>query len=195
MPTGSAARALAVATGTALLVLVAGALRLVDLAGEPDADRADEATSSTTDAVTQVADWLWFLALLVAAAFFLRWIHAAYRAAEARAGDLPGSRRGAVLWWFVPLASFVVPKAYLDAIWLAGNGGRVPAFVHVWWGCWVAGSAWAALASRLSSRTDSVGFERVATLGDMIAAGLLVAAGLLAIRYVWRASARLGHSD
>ena len=62
---------------------------------------------------------------------FLAWVHLAVRHAQARGRRVTGSPRAAVLWWFAPVACFIVPFARVRQL-------APEVSTRAWQACWAA---------------------------------------------------------
>lgn len=80
---------------------------------------------------------------------FLRWLHLAVRHAQAMGRRVTGSPRAAALWWFVPVANFIVPFERIRRL-----APEVP--TRGWQACWVLSLTLPVLATR-STTTDGIG--------------------------------------
>ncbi len=140
---------------------------------------------------------IFYLAVMVGSAVvFLRWLHGTMRLAPLLGA--PGSEKGyspraAVLWWFVPIAHYLVPYRIVRE--LHGRlGAQEPetaprwteTHFQLWWGLWLA-SKWVGNASMRMELRDVPGSSAVSALGEV----LTVPAAFLAIGLVRSVQARV----
>ncbi len=83
---------------------------------------------------------------------FLMWLHRAVRQAQAWKIDVGVTPGWAVGYWFIPLASLVMPYRTIRnlLIGLAGEKAVGPAHVRLWWGMWLATSVFSNTALRMT---------------------------------------------
>lgn len=156
---------------------------------------------------------LFSLGLLVTGVVFVVWLWRADTQAKALAPERPARyRRGwTIAGWFIPIASFVIPKQIVDDVWRRAEPAaitdsrvgsappddaphralQVPALLHWWWGLLLAGwlftNASAALDPYTADLSQAGGFFALSALWD----ALLAAAAVLAVFVVRRISHRL----
>jgi hypothetical protein len=159
-----------------------------------------------------------WVAYFIAACIFVPWFAMAYR--NLRRLGVQHMRWGngwAVGAWFVPFLSLVRPKQIANDIWRGSEGGAdvrterwhlgsVAAVVHWWWALFLIGGACAGIGSSIVSgghrdllRALETGGDRGSALstissGTLVSAlgfALLVAAALLGMVFVRRATERL----
>src|SRR5215218_2247537 len=94
-----------------------------------------------------VAGGFTLLLVLLTGILWLVWWAKAHRAASERRGDLRYGRGWAIGGWFVPFASFVVPKRVADDLWTAAHEPHHPrddvirsGWVLGWWAAWITSS-------------------------------------------------------
>ena len=185
-----------------LLGALTGRLDLANrlIAGTPVT--IDDAVHS--DNVVSTAATVSILGGLVCAVVFLVWLHrvAANNVALGAQGlrFKPGE---AVLWWFVPIANWVMSFRVMAEAWRGcdpaqprSTGGQraampLPVVLVAWWATLVLGSLVAAIANfaRPSQATDIAGL-RAQTVVFMIASATLAASAVLGALTVNRLSAR-----
>jgi hypothetical protein len=80
---------------------------------------------------------------------FLIWYGRAFgNLARLGARDLHWGRRAVIVYWFVPIVNFFLPKQVINDIWRASDPdrpavtrdweqNRVPVLIHVWWVVWI----------------------------------------------------------
>ena len=168
------------------IVHLAGFSALVDdvvsgAAGSADADRFDATTA-------QIAG-VYVLVLIVAAIAYVAWLSRSVENAPALgAGTPPHSPRGAIGWWFVPFASFVIPFQIVadlhDRLATATDSDRARPLLIGWWLTWLGGS-FISYAARLPG--DETVDQLKAQIGiEMLSAAVTVVAAVLAILVVRR---------
>jgi hypothetical protein len=168
------------------IIHLAGFSGLVDdvvsgAAGAVEADRFDATTSLIAGA--------YVLVLIVAAIAYVAWLSRAVEDAPALgAGTPPHSPRGAIGWWFVPFASFVVPFQIVadlhDRLATASDHDRARPLLVAWWLTWLGGS-FIGYATRLPG--DQTVDQLKASVGiEMVSDAVTVVAAVLAILVVRR---------
>jgi len=170
----------------ASIIHLAGFSGLVDdvvsgAASTLDADRFDATTS-------QIAG-TYVLALIVAAIAYVAWLSRAVEDAPALgAGTPPHSPRGAIGWWFVPFASFVVPFQIVadlhDRLATATDHDRARPLLLAWWLTWLGGS-FIGYATRLPG-DQTVDQLKASVSIEMVSDAVTVVAAVLAILVVRR---------
>jgi len=170
----------------ASIIHLAGFSGLVDdvvsgAASTLDADRFDATTS-------QIAG-TYVLALIVAAIAYVAWLSRAVEDAPALgAGTPPHSPRGAIGWWFVPFASFVVPYQIVadlhDRLATATDHDRARPLLLAWWLTWLGGS-FIGYATRLPG-DQTVDQLKASVSIEMVSDAVTVVAAVLAILVVRR---------
>jgi hypothetical protein len=183
----------AIAAVGVILSLVDAAIlaRAVEAGGVSDADSAGIALRA-------LARWpVYSLARVAAAVLFCLWIHRASRNLRALgASEQSFSPRWAVGWWFVPLASWVMPFRVANEIWRASDPSlgtsdratrmRMPydAILILWWGAWVGQSVLWVFAFLLNRFASSPGDLINAAMVGVIAGTIEIAATVLAIMLI-----------
>lgn len=121
---------------------------------------------------------------LVAAAF-LTWFYRAYRNLDAlseRQRWGPGWSVGA---WFVPILNLWRPKQLVNDVWRGSSGSdRVPVWIAIWWGVWLAAGFLYNGSFRLSVRAEELPELVTAGRVTMAADAASIAAALLAVALV-----------
>ena len=125
--------------------------------------------------------------MTVAAVLFLVWFTRCRRNAQLLSPEpLPGSAPWAVFSWLVPVVNLWVPRGLvLDVHRASGSGtaeGRDGVLVNVWWAAWVGRAVVVTLGTQPGQGTSLVLL--------LVAEGLNLAAGALAIAVVQRVTAR-----
>lgn len=204
---------LAVATGLASAIttfIAYGEGRaVIDALPAAGSAKVDDVPAGVTDAQINAVNeawnrqeaWLapWGLAILLAGFFVLVWQIRANRNLpelgfrESRYGPISGT-----LCWFIPLWQLVGPKSAFNELWQSGlDEGEEPAaeppsppvWLMLWWGSWLV----AIYGSRIAfAATDggTLGEQVDGWLWGGIFQALLVVAGLLMIRIMWRITDR-----
>jgi hypothetical protein len=143
-----------------------------------------------------------FALLIVAAFFFIRWLHRGYKnllplgAAELR--FKPGWAIGA---WFVPVLNLWRPKQIANDVWRgsapdhppgdrAWRKGAVPAVFALWWGLFLASNWTSQVALRLSFLAEEASEFKNATVAYLVSDATDLLAALAAIVVVRRTTAR-----
>jgi hypothetical protein len=152
------------------------------------------------DTIQLVVTFAGLAALVVAGVFFLRWFHRAYaNLTPLGARGLPHGAGWAVGYWFVPLINLFRPAAVASAIWNASvpsedsktwKDRKQPGLVVAWWLTWVLSGigTWAGI--RLwDSAADPTGLRHAAVV-FLLADVLFITAGVLAIAFIRKTTAR-----
>jgi hypothetical protein len=154
-------------------------------AGAAEADAYDRLTADLA-AVSLVV-------LIICAVTFIAWLSRAVENAPfVGAGQPPHSPRGAIGWWFVPFASFVVPYQIVadlhDRLAIGTDTGRAFVLRVAWWLLFIGGGLIAWFGTLMGSDT----IERLQRQVDYQVTGLLaqVIAAVLAILLVRRIQRR-----
>ncbi|MEU1462204.1 DUF4328 domain-containing protein [Streptomyces sp. NPDC005727] len=142
-----------------------------------------DTSGSTSGRVSQVYVNL----MIVAAALFLVWFTRSRRIAQSLSpSPLPGSAPWAVFSWLIPVINMWVPRGLvLDVLRASGPGAagrRDRVLVNVWWATWI-GHALVAGVSGGPGQGASLALL-------LVAEGLELAAGALAIAVIQRVTAR-----
>ena len=150
-------------------------------AGLPEA----EAFDATTGAIAAVS----ILVLVVTAIAYLAWLSRAVENAPAlEAGTPPHSPRGAIGWWFVPFANFVVPYQIVadlhDRLGATMTADRARPLLLAWWLTWIGGNLLGTAAGRAGS--DTIDQLRTQYLVTMVSDAINIVAAVLAILVIRR---------
>ena len=141
--------------------------------------------------------------LIAAAVALLAWLSRVVDNTPALGGGQPlVTPRASIWWWFVPVASFVMPYRIVADTWrrLAANATEArSAILRAWWLLWVVGGIADYLVLGLPAPT-TLADARLQIEVDALALGLQATAGLLLIviireierRALLRADARAG---
>jgi hypothetical protein len=151
-------------------------------------DPTDVDAASRFDTVTGIAALVEFLALIVAAIFFIRWFNLMYRSLDSLC---PGARRYATWWsiggWFIPIMSLFRPKQMLnDMVRCAYGAQTAPWWASVWWGMFVFASIAGNIDGRVSINAETIDEIQASTTFDIFATAIYVATAPLAIIVVRR---------
>lgn len=125
------------------------------------------------------------LLFIVGAVVAARWLYVAGGNARAMgATDMMGSPVWAILWYVIPFANLVIPFVTMRELWRASSKPRdwqaapVPAFLILWWVCWLASNIAGTIAFRLEWEGDAMMTGAVGT-AQLISDALFVPAALL----------------
>lgn len=181
--------ALYVKVGACLLAIGADIGRIV-VAGRLADGRALPDALSKADQLVVFGTIVEAVALLIAAALFLRWQVRAHRNLEALGGG-PQRVGAGVVAWLVPVVNLVLPWRVVRSLWQAGEPERRPPRVFAaWWVAWiVAVLAIVAAWTLLGEAADVAERQRIDTL-RALATGLSALAAGLAIVVVSRTTTR-----
>ena len=177
---------LAGAIEIASIVHLAGFSRLVD---DVISGAASSADADAFDATTAGIASTYLLVLIVAAIAYIAWLSRSVDNVPALgAGTPPHSPRGAIGWWFVPFASFVVPFQIVadlhDRLATATDSGRARPLLIAWWLTWLGGS-FIGYATALAG-DDTVDQLKAQVGIQMFSDAVTVVAAILAILVVRR---------
>jgi hypothetical protein len=124
-----------------------------------------------------------------------RWLYVAGANARAMgATDMMGSPIWSIAWYVVPFANLFMPLVAMRELWRASFRPRdwqaapVPAFLLVWWACWLASNVAGTAAFRLDWEGE-VGMSDAVGTAQMISDVLFVPAALLFAHIVGRIQA------
>ena len=134
---------------------------------------------------------------LLGAVIFVFWFHRAYGNLRHIRGRMSRGAGWAIGAWFVPILNLFRPWQIAVETWEGSDpdmrdwdtrAERVPAFIHVWWICWVLGT----IGDRVYSNTSvaTIAAERSATILLIVTLALELVSGVLAIRLVRRLTRR-----
>ena len=125
---------------------------------------------------------LMLLCQVIAAVFFLRWLHRAARNVRAfhPGAHFEYTTGWAVGWWFVPFANLVKPLRAVQEIWRASEpdilqtdrsflGVPLPGLMSTWWGAWIASGLLGNLSGRIEDPMASSVIGAVATAFTIVA--------------------------
>ncbi|HXF98880.1 MAG TPA: DUF4328 domain-containing protein [Gaiellaceae bacterium] len=166
------------------------------IAGERVTDGEIQANDNRQMVIGLILVALW----LVAAVVFIRWFHAAYRNLRAFGLELrfrPGWSIGA---WFVPFFNLWRPKQIANDIWRGSDPNLprhldpwsrpIPPLLGLWWAAWIASILVSRGAFRSSLSASTAEEFRTAAVVDIVGLTIEIAAAVLAIAFVRRATAR-----
>jgi hypothetical protein len=130
---------------------------------------------------------IFLLLMIVSVVLVAMWIYRAH--ANLWAAEVPGLgfRPGwAVGWYFIPIASLVMPFKAMRELW-ANSLGRNDSFAQpadasltIWWGALIVGNILCGVGARLSS----VGAGNIASVVDLVSTAVLIVAGWFLLRIV-----------
>lgn len=197
------------ATAILALVAVVDALALASGIAEYQllarAERGEFVSFSEADAndLRQAAVGIvQFGLLVVAAVFFIRWFHRAYKnLIPLGAGQLRFGPGWAIGGWFVPILSIWRPKQIANDIWRASDPGyppgttawraaSVPGLFALWWAGFLASNWLSQAGLRLSISAEEVTELQRVTVMYLVADGVDLIAAVLAILVVRWTTAR-----
>ena len=191
-----------VAIAAAGLLDVASIVHLTgfsQLADDVVSGAAGSAEATAFDATTAGIGGSFVLALIVSGIAYLAWLSRAVENAPALGAGTPRhSPRGAIGWWFVPFANFVVPYQIVsdlhDRLATAVDSDRARPLLLGWWLTWIGGNL-IGYVTRFSG-TDSIDQLKSAITVTMTSDALNLVAAVLAIlvirRILGRETARAG---
>ena len=140
-----------------------------------------------------------FVALVVAAVFFIRWIHRAYRNLPSLGARLRFEGWWAIGGWFIPIWGLFRPKQIANDIWRNSDpstepdeaSDHVPALFQWWWAFFLVGTFLenAGLRADLNAN-DLEAYSNLAVL-DMVTDSIDAVGALLAVLVVRRTTARM----
>jgi hypothetical protein len=152
------------------------------------------------DSIQTTVGFAQLAAFVLAAVFFLRWFHRAYANLRPLGADgLPHGPGWAVGYWFIPIINLVRPATVASDIWNASDPGenstswrkrKQPGLVVGWWLTFLlAGIATRVGVQLWNGASDSIALRHAAAV-LLLADVLFLVAGLLAIAFVRRTTAR-----
>jgi hypothetical protein len=155
-------------------------------------------TSDTLDVIAAITQGVWWLVLAVV---FLVWFGRAYENLRPLGiDDPPRGTAWAIVSWFVPFVNWVLPVSSTNAIWRSGDTetpARTPwwqrpvsGLVITWWLVWASSWIAGAVANAMQGNAAELEQYRSGYVADLVEMGLLLAAALLAIAVVQKATRR-----
>ena len=194
-----ATRFLRIAVVLSLLAVISGfmELSLIDRleGGELTGAEAEDAIESNDDRQGAIGGFQ-FLAYVLVAVFFLKWLSRAYKNLRVLGAERLRFTDGwAIGAWFVPILNFMRPKAIVNDIWRASDPGLparqgqmwegrpVAGIINWWWAMWLLEGVAAIVASVDAETADEL---RTATSAQIVGSTATAIAGVLLI-YVIRA--------
>jgi hypothetical protein len=169
-------------------VVVAQGIAIVDNLSSTSAAEIDE-----WEQFANAANGLYILALIASGIAFLAWLARVIDNVPSLGGGQPSvSPRGAIVWWFVPIANLVKPYLIVADLWrrlAPTTAEQGTGLVLMWWLAWVGGG----IAGWI------VGWIEPATVADLrsllILTTITIASqavgGILLIRIVWEVERRV----
>ena len=128
------------------------------------------------------------LMILDLAAFFLTiapflvWMYrAAANLGELRPGAITMSPSACVGWWFVPVASLVMPFRAMKQVYLASVASPTTGLLPIWWTLWI--------VSRYADYFGGRSVVDTASVGAVVVAALSVGAGITCVAIIRQVSA------
>ncbi len=127
--------------------------------------------------------------VIVAAVFFIRWFHRAYKNLDALGGERKYGTGWAIGYWFVPIVSLVRPKQMADEIWRGSEPSpdAAPASASVisaWWGFWIGAGALGIVASNRDGAVRTLDDLAASDYLAIAVSTLTIVAAFLAMRVV-----------
>lgn len=196
----SATRGRAVVAAVGATVIASAIAVLVDLYGVAIVAAAEDGTLTLDDAtafdnLTASVALVQVGLLLASAVTVLAWLSRVVENVPPLTGGTPRrSPRGAIGWWFVPFANFVVPyQVVSDAVRRLRTGDeRAERFLLPWWTTWVTLNVVGGVLFRLPQ--DTLDELRAGFILTAILDALYVASGALLVLIVraveWRTAVR-----
>jgi hypothetical protein len=138
---------------------------------------------------------LYIVAVIASAIAFLAWLSRAVENVPALGGGTPiRSPRGAIGWWFAPIANFFVPYQIVADLWrrmAPSPAAQGIGIIVAWWVLWIGGGiAQRVIGAAAGSVTTVDDFLMLLAL--MFAAILAqVLAGIVLLRIVWQIEERV----
>ncbi|MEU5437960.1 DUF4328 domain-containing protein [Streptomyces sp. NPDC020719] len=181
---------LGVAGATDVVALYAGFVRH-RISGDLLAHSSEEINRS--DDLYQVAGTLQMLAVAATAIVFIVWFHRVRSNADVFAQDVCTRSRGwAIGGWFIPVGNCWIPYTIAKEVWTAstqrapdGSWRGVSARpIKAWWTVWVAALVMLRVGSTMEDHAKSAESLQRATDVLLASDALMLAAALLAIRFV-----------
>jgi len=172
------------------LIEVVHASRFGGLVDDFVAGRATRSNLVAYDDYSRSVAWIFLGGLVLCAITFLAWLSRVVANAPAiGAGLPPRSPRGAILWWFAPFASFVVPYQIVAdlnrrlATAVDHGGGR--ALILAWWLTWNLGNL-SAYLPRVLQLGDTVDDIKLGVTMALVTEAVNLVAAMLAIAVIFR---------
>lgn len=196
----SATRGRAAVAAVGATVIASAIAVLVDLYGVAIVAAAEDGTLTPDDAyafdaLTASVALVQVGLLLASAVTVLAWLSRVVENVPPLTGGTPRrSPRGAIGWWFVPFANFVVPyQVVSDAVRRLRTGDeRAERLLLPWWAAWLALSVLGGVLFRLPQ--DTLDELRAGFILTAVLDALYVASGVLLVLIVraveWRAAVR-----
>jgi len=138
-----------------------------------------------------------FIVLIVAAVFFIRWFHRAYRNLRPLEGSEPRFKTWwAIGGWFIPIWNLFRPKQIANDLWRSSRApgepaNYVPALFQWWWAFFIISTLIENASFRADVSASDVDTYSTLAVVDMFTDSLNVVAGILAILVVRRTTARM----
>lgn len=200
----SARRKAAIVVLGAIIALHVGAavsdlleLQLVDRARSGGG--VTEAEGDASDRRQALIGALQLVSIIVGAVFFIRWLHGAYRNADALD---PGARRYGTGWaiggWFVPIMNLFRPKQIVNDVWAASTPAGHPArdrepgvLLLGWWLTWLASNIVDRIATSMAGSAETLDELRSSSIAFLVSDLFTLVPASLAILVIDRVTKRM----
>jgi hypothetical protein len=148
-----------------------------------DGDRVSDARVDRVEVLETIVGLISGAAGLAMVVFFLIWFNRAYKnIPHLRGGPTRFTSGWSVGAWFIPILNLIRPKQIADEIWRSGDPEarradasslEIPAFVHWWWGTYVAGAIIVATGSMIATFAyiDEPGYDLNSTFSERVRSG------------------------
>ncbi len=149
--------------------------------------------ATLTDLTNAFAGIAYLVALIWSAVIVCRWVFRAVKNLRIRGDEISQSPTMAVVWYFIPFASFWMPFAGMRQIWqhsldaVSEDAGKLPASMGWWWFFWVAASILSNIATRLIGVFEPTYDTQQLVIGtslDLISSLMFIASAILLMRFI-----------
>lgn len=113
----------------------------------------NESHAAAIDGLAALLGLAYYATLFVCTILWLIWLHKALGADRVDRGTVPQSKAWALVSWFVPFVSFVVPFRVHRGLWRASGAQGKGWLLPTWWAAW--------LAMTVLERWSSVVWQRI----------------------------------
>jgi len=136
--------------------------------------RLDPVAAAAADDRSDVSDLLYIATFAGSALLFLSWLWRAHRNLEALGVSSEYTSRGALLWWFVPIANLFKPYRVVSEV----SDNAAP-WIEVWWASWVLSGFVSIGVEAIWEQPDDLDGLRFNLWREAAGDGLLIVAALL----------------